>query len=150
MDNEFRGEGEQERRALPLRGQRKKSVSKRIVSFLRKGSLHFSLSPSPISYSLPLNALKRKKSVRKPRIPVITPAEIILPQSSFLLATRNPQNINPIQREALPMITQKIAEAKAMGRNDLVLWWSMIEYGVRDPRKARRTLKEVLDTLSGY
>jgi hypothetical protein len=48
------------------------------------------------------------------------------------------------------MIAEKIAEAKAIGRKDLVIGWSMIEYAVRNPRKARRTLKEILDALSGY
>ncbi len=45
------------------------------------------------------------------------------------------------------MIVEKIDEAKAMGRKDLVLFWSTIEFGVRHPRKFQRTVENVLDFL---
>ena len=132
--------------------RKKKSIRTRIVSEIRKGSIHFSLGWPPVSYSYPLSKTeKAKPSSRRASkkgtvlIPEVLPRGY---ENRFALAkpNRGPQ-MNPIQRESLPMIADKISEAKNMGRNDLVLWWSMIEYAVRSPRKAKRTLEEILDSF---
>ncbi len=106
--------------------KRKQSLPGRIVSRLRKGFLVFSVGWPPISYSYPLG--KDEKTLARRR-------------------RRKGTSLTPIQREALPMIRQKMNEAKKIGRNDSVLLWSMIEYAVRSPRKAERTLNEILDAL---
>src|SRR3989442_8598045 len=106
--------------------RKKKSISSQIVSRLRKGSLVFSVGWPPISYTYPLG--KDEKTLVKKRRGKVS-------------------SLTPIQREALPMIQKKISEAKQIGRNDSVLLWSMIEYAVKSPRKAEKTLNEILDAF---
>ncbi len=106
--------------------KKKQSLPQRIVGRLKKGSLFFSVGWPPISYTYPLG--KHEKTLAKSR-------------------RRKGTALTPIQREALPMIRHKINEAKQIGRNDSVLLWSMIEYAVKSPRKAERTLNEILDAF---
>jgi len=106
--------------------KKKQSLPQRIVGRLKKGSLFFSVGWTPISYTYPLG--KDEKTLAKSR-------------------RRKGTALTPIQREALPMIRHKINEAKQIGRNDSVLLWSMIEYAVKSPRKAERTLNEILDAF---
>ena len=98
-----------------------------IISKLRRGTLQFSLGWPPISYSYPLTQthqteIRRKKTSARPKL-------------------------TPIQREALPMIRAKLEEAKRLGQNDKVLYYAAIEYAVENPRKAQRTLEEILSSL---
>src|SRR5438552_263672 len=119
--------------------KKRKKLLSRIASTLRKGSIQFSPSWPPVSYSLPLGKQRRSRSKKdKAKIPLLTP-EVIPRDQSFPLARRQsgPPSLNPVQRESLPMISQKIEQAKAMGRNDLVLLWAAIEYSVRHPKKAQ-------------
>jgi hypothetical protein len=106
--------------------KKRQSLPKRIVGRLRKGSLVFSVGWPPISYTYPL-AKDEKTPARRRR--------------------RKGSALTPIQREALPMIRKKMNEAKQIGRDDLVLLWSTIEYWVKSPRKANRTLNEILDAF---
>jgi hypothetical protein len=107
--------------------KKKRSLPGRIVTRLRKGSLVFSVGWPPISYTYPLGKDEKTPLAKRRR--------------------RKGTTMTPIQREALPMIRQKIDEAKKIGRNDSVLWWSVIEYAVKSPRKAERTLNEILDAF---
>lgn len=45
------------------------------------------------------------------------------------------------------MIRAKLEEAKRLGQNDKVLYYAAIEYAVENPRKAQRTLEEILSGL---
>ena len=106
--------------------KKKKSLHERIVRRLRKGSLVFSVGWPPISYTYPLGKDERTLAKRR---------------------RRKGAALTPIQREALPMIRKKMDEAKKTGRDDSVLLWSLIEYAVKSPRKAERTLNEILDAF---
>ncbi len=128
---------------------KKKKLLSRVVSTLRKGSIQFSPSWPPVSYSFPLRKKQRSRSKKDKGKPPLLIPEVIPPDQTFPLARSQSRStsLNPIQRESLPMIGQKIEQAKAMGRNDLVLLWAAIEYSVRHPRKAQKAVDEILDFL---
>ncbi len=129
--------------------RRKKSLRKRVVGQLKKGFIRFSPAWPPVSISFLVGSeKKRKRSVLfRNRTPLLV-TEVVPPGSNFPIVQREPQPmLNPIQREALPMIAQKLEEAKAMGPQDIVLALSFIEYAVRHPKKAQRAFEDMIGLL---